>query len=224
MLICIDNLIDEATVAHFRAWLAEAVFEDGRMTAGEDARRVKRNEQVGGDPRYGDPRLGEMQDLLVDQLWNHDLFVAAARPKEIRPPLFSRYVPGMCYGLHVDNALMGDVRIDLSLTLFLSDPSDYDGGELVLESSIGTREVKLPAGSAVLYPTAALHQVALVTRGQRLAAVTWVRSLVRDPAAREILFDLETAHHRLAEQLGRTSETDLLGKTFSNLLRRWVED
>jgi PKHD-type hydroxylase len=219
MLICINNLIDEATVAHLRAWLAEASFEDGRMTAGEDARRVKRNEQVGDDPR-----LSEMQDLFIDRLWDHDLFVMAARPKEIRPPLFSRYVPGMCYGLHVDNAFMGDVRIDLSLTLFLSDPSDYDGGELVLESSIGTRAVKLPAGSAVLYPTGALHQVALVTRGQRLAAVTWVRSLVRDAAAREILFDLETVQHRLGDRLGRTPEIDLLGKSFANLLRRWAED
>jgi PKHD-type hydroxylase len=124
----------------------------------------------------------------------------------------------------MDNALMAERRIDLSLTLFLSDPTDYDGGELVIDFSTGERSIKLPAGSAVLYPTTALHRVAEVTRGQRLAAVTWIRSLVRDAAKREILFDLKTAQHRLSKQLGKTPEVDLIGKTYTNLLRRWVED
>jgi PKHD-type hydroxylase len=155
---------------------------------------------------------------------DNGLFYAAAQPKEIFSPLFSRYTAGMQYGTHMDNALMGDMRIDLSLTLFLSDPADYDGGELIIYFPTGERSVKLAAGSAVLYPTTALHRVAEVTKGQRLVAVTWIRSLVRDAAKREILFDLKTAHHRLADLLGKTPEIDMISKTHTNLMRRWVDD
>jgi len=224
MLTLIENLIDEATVARLRGWLAEATFEDGRATAGGNAAKVKRNEQVSDDPDNCDPQLEKMQDFLEDLLWDHGLFMAAAQPKEIHPPLFSRYTLGMSYGTHMDNALMGDMRVDLALTLFLSDPADYDGGQLVIDFPTGERSIKLPPGSAVLYPATALHRVEEITRGTRLAAVTWIRSLVRDAAKREIIFDLRTAHHRLAKQLGKTPEVDLLSKTHTNLLRRWVED
>jgi PKHD-type hydroxylase len=224
MLICIENLINEATVARLRSWMAEATYEDGRATAGGNARKVKNNEQVSDDPDRRDPKLEEMQDLVMDLLWGHDLFMAAAQPKIVHPPLFSRYSPGMSYGTHMDNALMGEMRIDLSLTLFLSDPSEYDGGELVIDFPTGQQSVKLPAGSGVLYATTALHRVAEVTRGQRMVTVTWVRSLVRDAAAREILLDLKTAQHRLTKQIGKTPEIDLLAKTYTNLLRRWIED
>jgi PKHD-type hydroxylase len=224
MLILIENLIDEATVLRLRGWLAEATFEDGRATAGGNAAKVKHNEQVSDDPDRSDPQLEKMQDFLEDSFWNHGFFMAAAQPKEIHPPLFSRYTTGMRYGTHMDNALMGDMRVDLALTLFLSDPADYDGGQLVIDFPTGERAIKLPAGSAVLYPATALHRVEEITRGSRLAAVTWIRSLVRDAAKREILFDLRTAHHRLAKQLGKTPEIDLLSKTHTNLLRRWVED
>ena len=224
MLIIIENLVDKETLALLRGWMAAATFEDGRATAGGNAAKVKNNEQVSSDPDRPEPKLGEMQDLVADVLWNNGLFYAAAHPKEIHSPLFSRYTAGMSYGLHMDNALMGDMRIDLSLTLFLSDPADYDGGELIMYFPTGERAVKLPAGHAVLYPTTALHRVAEVTRGERLVAVTWVRSLVRDPAKREILFDLKTAHHRLADQLGKTPEIDMISKTHTNLLRRWVDD
>jgi len=138
--------------------------------------------------------------------------------------LFSRYVPGMSYGTHMDNAMMSNMRIDLALTIFLSDPADYDGGQLVANFSTGEREVKLPAGSAVLYPATTLHRVAEVTRGQRLAVVTWIRSLIRDAAKREILHDLQTAHHQLSDQIGKTAEIDLLSKCHANLMRRWIED
>ena len=224
MLICIENLIDEATLARLRGWMAEATFEDGRATAGGSAAKVKNNEQVSSDPDNKDPKLKEMQDLVADLLWDNGLFYAAAQPKEILSPLFSRYTAGKQYGLHMDNALMCDMRIDMSITMFLSDPADYDGGELIIYFPTGDRSVKLSAGHAVLYPTTALHRVAEVTRGQRLVAVTWIRSLVRDAAKREILFDLKTAHHRLADQLGKTPEIDMISKTHTNLLRRWVED
>lgn len=224
MLLLIENLVDTATIAKLRGWMAEATFEDGRATAGGTAAKVKNNEQVSSDPARPDPRLKEMQSFVVDLLWDNPLLYAAAQPKDIHPPLFSRYATGKSYGLHMDNALMGDIRIDLSLTLFLSDPSDYDGGELIIYFPTGERSIKLPAGHAVLYPTTALHRVTEVTKGQRLVVVTWIRSLVRDPAEREILFDLQTAKRRLMQQLGNTPETDILGKTYTNLLRRWVDD
>lgn len=224
MLILIENLIDEPTVAKIRGWMAEARFEDGRITAGGNARLVKNNEQVCADPDGPDPRLAEMQDLVADALWRNGLFNAAAQPKEILTPLFSRYTVGMRYGAHMDNAMMSDMRIDLALTLFLTDPADYDGGELVAAFSTGDRAVKLPAGSAVLYPATTLHQVSEVTRGCRLAAVTWVRSLIRDVGEREILFDLKMAHMQLSKQLGKTPEVDLVSKSHTNLLRRWIED
>ena len=220
MLLYIADLLDAATVARLQVWLAQAEFTDGRATAGSEARKVKHNEQVDRT----DPDLANMQMLVTKRLQEHRLFTMGARPKIIRPPLFSRYVPGMNYGSHVDNALMSGMRTDLSLTVFLSSPESYEGGELVIESTAGEQDIKLPAGSAVLYPTTALHRVAPVASGQRLAAVTWVRSLVRDAAAREILFDLETARHSLSERLGKAPELDLLSKTQANLLRRWVED
>jgi len=224
MLICIENLIDEATLTRLRGWMAEATFEDGRATAGGTAAKVKNNEQVSSDPKGPDPRLREMQNLVMDLLWDHGPLYAAAQPKEIFSPLFSRYTVGKSYGLHMDNALMADMRIDLSLTLFLSDPADYEGGELIIYFPTGERSIKLPAGHAVLYPTTALHRVAEVTKGQRQVVVTWMRSLVRDAAKREILFDLQTANQRLIAQSGKTLETDILAKTYTNLLRRWVDD
>lgn len=220
MMLYITDLLDGATVTHLQTWLATACFTDGRTTAGADARTVKHNDQVDRD----DSGLIEMQDRVTKRLQEHQLFTMAARPKIIRPPLFSRYMPGMAYGTHVDNALMGGIRTDVSLTIFLSDPDTYEGGELVIESTTGEQDIKLAAGSAVLYPTTALHRVAPVRRGQRLAAVTWVRSFIRDCAAREILFDLDTARHGLSERLGKVPELDMLAKTHANLLRRWVED
>ncbi len=220
MLIMIANVLDAENVQWLRDNLAQVRYVDGRQTAGREARLVKRNDQVD----RADPLLARMQDLVTDRLLDHQLFRMAARPHLVRPPLFSRYEPGMAYGSHVDDAIMGGMRTDLSVTVFLSDPEDYDGGELVIESAAGEQDVKLAAGDAVVYPTTFLHRVAPVTKGERHAAVTWVRSLVRDAAKREMLFDLETARLALFERLGKTPELDLLAKTQSNLLRRWAED
>jgi PKHD-type hydroxylase len=220
MLIMIANVLDAGDLRTLRNKLEEVRYVDGRQTAGREARTVKRNEQVD----RADPVLAEMQGLVTDRLVDNRLFAMATRPHVVRPPLFSRYEPGMAYGSHVDDAIMGGMRTDLSVTVFLSEPDAYEGGELVIESAGGEQDVKLPAGAAVVYPTTFLHRVAPVTAGERLAAVTWVRSLVRDAAARELLFDLETARHALFERLGKTPELDLLAKTQSNLLRRWAED
>jgi len=220
MLIMIANVLDADNLQSLRDNLGKTRYVDGRRTAGREARPVKRNEQVD----RADPLLADMQDLVVDRLLANPLFRMATRPHVVRPPLFSRYEPGMAYGSHVDDAIMGGMRTDVSVTIFLSEPDTYEGGELVIESAAGEQDVKLAAGDAVVYPTTALHRVAQVVSGERLAAVTWVRSLIRDADARELLFDLETARHALFDRLGKTPELDLLAKTQSNLLRRWAED
>lgn len=220
MLVMIADLLSADEVSLLCEKMHLVNYVDGRTTAGREARPVKRNKQVSRN----DPQLAEMQKLITERLMSNELFRMATRPKTIIPPLFSRYEVGMEYGNHVDNSIMRGVRTDVSVTIFLSGPDQYKGGELVIESSAGEQEVKLAAGSVVTYPTTSLHRVAPVISGERLAAVTWVRSFVRDAAQREMLFDLDTARHRLFAQLGKTPEMDLLAKTQSNLLRRWVED
>lgn len=220
MLVMIADLLSADEVSNLCEKMRHVNYVDGRTTAGREARLVKQNKQVSRT----DPQLAEMQKLIRDRLMGNDLFRMAVRPKHIVSPLFSSYEKGMAYGSHVDNSIMKGVRTDVSVTIFLSEPDQYEGGELVIESAAGDQEIKLAAGSAVTYPTTSLHRVAPVVSGERLAAVTWVRSFVRDAAQREILFDLDTARHRLFAQLGKTSEMDLLAKTQSNLLRRWVED
>ena len=220
MIIFIGQLLPSEKVARLRELMAKAKFIDGRETAGALAQQVKNNRQIDPD----DETVPEMRQIVADGLDANQLFYSAARPRHIRPPLFSRYVPGMEYGNHVDDAIMGGMRTDLSFTLFLSDPESYDGGELVIDSTAGEQEIKLPAGSAVLYPATSLHRVAPVTRGERLAAVTWIRSMVRDAGQREILFDLDRVHEALFKRDGKSAEIDLLAKTQSNLLRLWAED
>ena len=169
----------------------------------------------------------QLQELVLDALDRHERFQRAALPLIVRAPLISRYQQGMEYGVHVDDAVMGGssdpVRADISATVFLSDPKDYDGGELVLSSPFGETRVKLPRGDAVIYPANTLHRVAKVTRGERVAAVIWIQSRVRDAGRREILWDLHQvadAMHRGAPHAG---ETTLAFKTYSNLLRMWAE-
>jgi PKHD-type hydroxylase len=173
----------------------------------------------------GSAAVQHLQTLLSQALQRNSLFQMAVLPKTIRPALFSRYEKGMSYGSHVDNAVMGQselMRSDVSLTLFLSQPETYDGGELVIESSQGEQGYKLPAGSMIVYPSTTLHRVEPVTAGRRMAAVTWVQSLVRDSAQREILFDLDTARQILFQKSAKTSEFDLISKSYANLLRQWA--
>ena len=221
MILCIGEVLAADRLAAFRERLTGLSFVDGAATAGWHARLVKRNRQA---PSGAETK--ELQAELAETLARHELFQMACRPRRMRPILFSRYEPGMEYGTHVDDALMGGgdpVRSDLSFTLFLSPPERYDGGELVVESTAGEQAFKLPAGSLVLYPSSTLHRVAPATRGERLAAVSWVQSQVRDPGGREILFDLDTARRTLFQREGKTREFDLLSKSLANLLRLWAE-
>jgi PKHD-type hydroxylase len=164
-----------------------------------------------------------LRERVSKAILDNDVFAAAVRPKALTPLLFSRYGSGKEYGTHVDNPLIDGVRTDVSFTLFLAPPDSYDGGELVLETLSGEEDIKLPAGHLVAYPSTTLHRVAPVTAGERLAAVGWAQSYIRDGARREVLFDLETARRRLFEQSGKTPEFDLLAKSAANLFRMWAE-
>jgi PKHD-type hydroxylase len=215
----IADVLDSSETAAAREALAAANFVDGRATAGWAAKLVKNNLQAGNDAA-----LQKLREKLTAKIGEHPLFRMVARPKQLSPLILSRYEPGMAYGSHVDDAIMGGMRSDVSFTLFLSDLDTYDGGALVIETSAGEEDVRLPAGSMVVYSSTTLHRVAEVTRGARLAAVGWARSFIRDPAQRELLFDLDTARQSLFQKQGKTAEFDLLSKTSANLLRMWAED
>lgn len=219
MQITIGNVLSADEVGLVREALARATFEDGRETAGFAARLVKNNRQA-----TSDRKIETVRKLVEERIRGNELFALAVRPKALAAAMFSAYEPGMRYGSHVDDALMAGMRTDVSFTLFLSDPDSYDGGELVIESTSGEDAVKLAAGSLIAYPSTALHHVAEVTRGTRLAAVGWARSYVRDPAHREMLFDLDTARRQMFARGGKSAEYDLVSKSLANLLRMWVED
>ena len=226
MLICIPDVLSKADVAEFRAVMDAAEWEDGRSTAGAQSAEVKKNEQL---PPNGEVsrKLGER---VIRALTANPLFVAAAIPLHIFPPLFNRYGAGHRFGVHVDNAVRGDrltgtrIRTDLSVTLFLSEPDEYDGGELVVEDYYGSHEVKLPAGQLVLYPATSLHTVTPITRGVRVASFFWLQSMIRDAHARSMIFDLDTAIQGLVERLGRNdAEVVKLSGLYHNLIRYWAD-
>jgi PKHD-type hydroxylase len=200
--------------------LSQATFVDGKATASGAAREVKQNLQA---ERSG-AEWAALDEIVFSALRRNQEFQAFAIPKRILPPRYSRYQPGMQYGWHVDSAIMGaqPMRTDLAMTIFLSPPDSYDGGELAIESSLGEQEVKLAAGEAVVYPAGTLHRVTPVTRGVRLAAVTWIQCAVRDERLRSILCDLGQALHQ-AEAANDTEAILLLSKCYHNLLRYAVE-
>jgi PKHD-type hydroxylase len=218
MLITIADMLSREDLEEVCAMLAAMRFEDGRATAGWSAKLVKDNEQA----REG-AALTLLRERVTKAILDNEVFALAARPKAVTPLIFSRYAEGQQYGSHIDNPLMHGLRTDVSFTLFLADPETYDGGELVIESVAGEEAVKLPAGHLVAYGSTTLHRVAPVTRGERLVAVGWAQSYVRDSAKRELLFDLETARRSLFAQSGKTPEFDLLAKSSANLLRMWAE-
>ncbi|HMQ93708.1 MAG TPA: Fe2+-dependent dioxygenase [Amaricoccus sp.] len=220
MILCIADVLDRPGLDALRESLAGGVYVDGELSSGWASRLVKKNEQLGAGPA-----ARKAQEQVVAALSSNPVFAAAVLPRRFAPPLFARYTPGMEFGTHMDNAVMGAERMrsDVSVTLFLTEPEEYDGGELVMESAAGEAAYKLPAGSAVAYPSTMLHRVAPVTRGTREVAVTWAQSLVRGAEQREILFDLERVGRALFERDGKSPEFDLLNKSAANLRRMWVE-
>jgi PKHD-type hydroxylase len=228
VLICVPEVLGKQDVADFRRIMDAACWEDGRSTAGAQSAMVKRNEQLPPDSEVA-RKLGHR---VLSALSANPRFISAAIPQQIFPPLFNRYVAagGHHFGLHVDNAVRGDpltglrIRTDLSVTLFLSEPDEYDGGELVVEDLYGSHEIKLAAGDLVLYPASSLHLVTPVTRGMRVASFFWLQSMVREAHARSMIFDLDSSIQALVERLGRDDpETVKLTGIYHNLIRYWAE-
>ncbi|THD37332.1 MAG: Fe2+-dependent dioxygenase [Sphingomonas sp.] len=226
MLIAVPDVLGAAGLAKVRGVIDGADWIDGNATSGHQSALAKRNEQVPEDSAAA----REAGSLVLDALSAAPLFVAAALPLKVYPPLFNRYAGGDTFGAHVDSAIRirrgSDFRVrsDLSATLFLVDPDGYDGGELVIEDSFGEQRVKLPAGHMVLYPASSVHRVEPVTRGVRIASFFWVQSMVRDDGARRILFELDQAVQDIASRLGEDDPAAVrLTGTYHNLLRRWAE-
>ena len=221
MLIRIPSVLDRGDLDSTRRLLADAPFVDGKFSAGLAAKRVKNNQEVDRGAR----ELEQLNNLLMNKLVQHPVYRSAALPLRIAAPYYARYTSGMQYGEHVDDPVMGAdgqlYRSDLAITVFLSDPSTYDGGELAVSTPFGQQLVKLPAGDAVMYPSSSLHRVTEVTRGERLVAVTWVQSLVRDPARRELLHELNHVRERLLVSAPESEDARLINKTYVNLVRMW---
>jgi PKHD-type hydroxylase len=224
MLLQIESVLSPDQVAHFRDRLAQSDWVDGRVTAGEQSARAKRNLQVPEDA----PVARELGEVILTALGRNPEFVAAALPLRVFPPLFNRYDAGMAFDTHVDNAIRfaGPVRYrtDVSATLFLTDPDDYEGGELIIEDSFGEHAVKLPAGDMILYPASSLHRVAPITAGSRWASFFWAQSMVKSAEQRALLFGLDRSIQALSVRLGQAEpEVVSLAGTYNNLLRMWSE-
>lgn len=225
MLIDIANVFTADEVDEMRTRLLAELWVDGKVTAGQRSARDKFNRQLNEDSALG---LLFGQRILA-RLSENALFMSAALPKRIYPPLFNRYSGGEAFGFHIDNAIRGikgvreRVRTDLSATLFLTDPQTYDGGELVIRDTFGERSVKLPAGHLVLYPGTSVHKVNPVTRGERVAAFFWIESLVREDSQRSLLLDMDVAIQRLSAQQADDESLLQLSGVYHNLLRRWSD-
>jgi PKHD-type hydroxylase len=226
MMLHVPEVLSKGEVARLRALIDQGPWVDGNATSGSQSALAKRNAQLAEDCEEARAAGAAIEDALS----RSRLFVAAALPQKVFPPLFNRYAGGQTFGLHVDNAVRqsrsGQVRIrtDLSATLFLSEPEDYDGGELVVEDTYGAHQVKLPAGDMILYPASSLHSVEPVTRGARIASFFWIQSMVREDARRMLLFEMDVAVQRLSMQLGQADPSVIsLTGAYHNLIRMWAE-
>jgi PKHD-type hydroxylase len=225
MLIRIPNILSPDELAVCRTKLAAASWIDGRATAGSQSAKVKDNLQLAED----DPMAHGLGQVVIRALERTPQFMAATLARHVFPPNFNRYEPGMNYGAHVDNAIRQvgrsavRLRTDISATLFLSDPADYDGGELIVEGGHGAQTAKFPAGDLILYPSTSLHRVAPVTRGARNAAFFWIQSMVKDDGERALLFEMDRSVMELSQKLPNDPAVVRLTSCYHNLLRRWAE-
>lgn len=225
MLLEIPELFTSAEAAQIRSLLEQANWRDGKSTAGELSAQVKQNAQLPQD----DPLAVELGNRILERLGQNAVFMSAALPRRILPPMFNRYTGGQSFGFHVDNAVRHipgqpeRLRTDLSMTVFFAEPDTYDGGELVVRDTYGDHEVKLPAGSAVLYPGTSLHEVRPVTRGVRLASFFWIQSLLRADSHRSLLFEMDVAIQRLAREQPNHPSVLELTNVYHNLVRQWAE-
>lgn len=223
MMIHIPNVLSPEQVARCRAVMEKAAWVDGRVTAGHQSAQVKFNLQLPEEA----PESRELGDMVLEALGRSNLFMSAVLPKQVFPPLFNRYDAGMTFGAHVDNAVRAGngarIRTDVSSTMFISGPEDYDGGELVVQDTYGEHSVKLPAGDMIVYPATSLHNVMPITRGSRIASFFWTQSMIRDESKRSLLFDMDMAIIKLGrDHPGHASNVELTA-VYHNLLRQWVE-
>lgn len=225
MLLAIPDVLSTEQISQARRILDSVQWVDGKVTAGHQSAQVKDNQQL----REGSPEAQQLGELILTALGQNAMFISAALPLRVFPPLFNKYTGGQSFGTHVDNAIRQvpgtshRIRTDLSATLFLAAPEEYDGGELVVEDTYGVHSVKLPAGQLVLYPSTSLHHVRPVTRGARIASFFWIQSMVRDDAERTLLFDLDTAIQRVSREVPASQSAVQLTGIYHNLVRRWAE-
>lgn len=225
MLITIPDVLTLAQVTQARQLLASAEWIDGRVTAGHQSAQAKNNQQI----PENSPVAQQLGESILQALGQNALFISAALPMKVFPPLFNSYSQGHSFGTHVDNAIRHvkgsshRVRSDLSATLFLTPPQDYDGGELVVEDTFGVHSVKLPLGHMVLYPSSSLHRVEPITRGRRVSSFFWIQSMVRGDAQRTLLFDLDNAAQRVNRDTPASPAAVQLTGIYHNLLRQWAE-
>jgi PKHD-type hydroxylase len=225
MMVRIPNVLTAEQVARCREVMTKAAWVDGKVTAGHQSSQVKNNLQL---PENA-PEARELGGMVMQALARSQLFTSAVLPKQVFPPLFNRYDAGMTFGAHVDNSIRSHaangitIRTDVSSTLFISAPEDYDGGELVVEDTYGRHSVKLPAGDMIVYPATSLHHVTPITRGSRIASFFWTQSMIRDESRRSLLFDLDMAIMRLAGDHPQHGSVVELTAVYHNLLRQWSE-
>jgi len=223
MLITIPEILNKEELAVVHDYISSADFVDGKLSAGSEARDVKNNLEM----QAADQHMAQLNNLVMGKLVKHPVYLNAAMPAKIAAPFYAKYSAGMRYGTHIDDPIMGPpgqrYRTDLSITVFLNPPDDYDGGELVVQTAFGDQAVKLDAGDAVMYPSGSTHRVAEVTRGERIVAVTWVQSMIRDPARRELLYRLSRARDILLDKSKGAEETELVSNAYINLMRMWSE-
>jgi len=223
MLVVIPAVLDKSSLEQVRSLLNNGRFVDGRLSAGTRARQVKQNEEL----QSADAQMEQLNSIVMGALVQHPHYQAAAMPVRVATPFYARYTKGMHYGDHVDDPIMGppggQYRSDISTTVFLNEPDTYEGGELVIRTGFGEQTFKLAAGNAIIYPSSSLHHVAEVTNGERLVAVTWTQSMVRDPARREILYQLYQARESLLKKRSDDNETAQVDHAYVNLMRLWAE-
>jgi len=223
VLLEIPNILDLNKLANIRHVLEKVEFIDGKHSAGKAATRVKNNEEM----KQGTQQAEFLDHLLMSSLAENADFRSGALPYRVAQPVFARYSQGMQYGDHVDDPIMGSgaekFRTDVSITVFLNDPEHYEGGELIINTTYGEKSVKLSAGSAVMYPSASVHRVAKITSGERLAAIVWLQSMVRDPGQRELLYQLDQARNTLLARQPDAPETKQIDRSYVNLVRMWSD-
>ena len=223
MLLHLKNVLAPDQLQGAREILTKVKFVDGKASAGMAASRVKNNQEADRQTQ----EIGNLDNLVMGSLVRHPVYRTGALALKVATPFYARYVPGMHYGDHVDDPVMGGedglYRTDIAITLFLNDPKAYDGGELTINTAFGEQKIKFPAGDAVMYPASSRHRVTEVTRGERLVAVTWVQSLVRDPARRELLYELNQVRERMLKAAPDTEDTAHINAVYVNLVRMWSE-